>query len=245
VGAYGRQLLHCGDGMIDPGEQCGEPGLTCADSCTTCSSCVCALNQPVCGDGVVCGSEQCESDADCGTGQVCRGCQCINTPACESGIVMQRASLKVRSAPFSLRLTGRAIIPKPWQAVDPLVNGVRIAVDAVTGPGGVTAVIPGGALSAGVGWTLNRSGNRWTFIDPDGSHAGVTRVVIRDLSQTTDGLILWHVRATGGTVALPDVHRVRTAMVVGDALECAAIQWNPPGAPRPRCAADATRLSCR
>src|SRR5206468_9648869 len=33
VGAYERQLLHCGDGTVDPGEQCGEPGLTCADSC--------------------------------------------------------------------------------------------------------------------------------------------------------------------------------------------------------------------
>src|SRR6185369_16442949 len=55
IGAYERQLLHCGDGNVDAGEQCGEPGLACADPCTQCSGCTCVTPAPVCGDALVCG----------------------------------------------------------------------------------------------------------------------------------------------------------------------------------------------
>src|SRR6185503_8233789 len=52
LGAYERQLLECGDGGADPGEQCGEPGLSCANACTSCVQCVCALQPTTCGDGM-------------------------------------------------------------------------------------------------------------------------------------------------------------------------------------------------
>src|SRR5262249_34524201 len=96
LGAYERQLLHCGDGNVDPGEQCGEPGLGCADACTTCVQCICALKPTTCGDGVVCGAEQCEQDADCAGGLVCRGCQCVNAPVCGSGIVLAHPRQNLR-----------------------------------------------------------------------------------------------------------------------------------------------------
>src|SRR5262245_44057303 len=70
LGAYEAQLLHCGDNHIDAGEQCGEPGLSCADACTSCLQCICKLDDPVCGDGRICGSEMCEADSDCASGQV-------------------------------------------------------------------------------------------------------------------------------------------------------------------------------
>jgi len=38
---------------------------------------------------------------------------------------------------------------------------------------------------------------------------------------------------------------VRTAVVLGDPGECAAVTWNGPGAARPRCTGDARRLTCR
>ena len=47
AGAYELQLVSCGDGQVDPGEQCGEPGLPgCADPCTSCLQCICAPNAP-------------------------------------------------------------------------------------------------------------------------------------------------------------------------------------------------------
>ena len=246
VGAYENQLLHCGNGVVNTGEQCGEPGLTCSDACTSCNQCICALNQPVCGDGLVCGSEQCEADADCPANQVCAGCQCVNQSACTSGIAMQKATLTLRAAPFSMRLSGQAVIPQPWQGVDPVANGVRVVVDAQTGSGGVDVVIPGGARSGRVGWFVNRTGTLWIYTDPAGSHAGVTRVQLLDRSRTTPGLLTWVVQArTAETMSLPSVSQVRAAVVAGMAAECAAVQWNPPGATHPRCDGNAAHLSCR
>ena len=234
----------CGDGTIDPGEQCGEPGLDCAGACTTCSSCHCVPTE-VCGDGMVCGSEACEADTDCSGGHVCRDCQCVNPPPCESGNTIQRPVLSVVASPFSLRFKGEAVIPKPWQAVDPVANGVRIAVDGLSGPGGIDVTIPGGVRVGGLGWNANAAGTQWIFTDPAGSQGGVTRVVVKDRSRATDGLVRWTVKGRGGAVALPDVSEVRSAMIVGNALEFAGVLWNPPTGARPRCGGGGTSLICR
>jgi hypothetical protein len=241
IGAYEVQLLSCGDGNVDPGEQCGEPGLACNDPCTFCTQCICAQQTPVCGDGHVCGSEQCEADADCGANEVCQGCTCVNRPVCASGIVLDKAALSLRATPFSLRLKGRAVIPKPWQAIDPPANGIRVTVDAVTGAGGLDVVVPGGA-----GWTTNAAGTHWTYADPTGAHGGITRVTIHDDSAKTPGLLVVVVKGKStGAVALPSDTDTRAAVVFGTAAECASITWNPPGAARPRCQATSVRLACR
>ncbi|HJQ83336.1 MAG TPA: right-handed parallel beta-helix repeat-containing protein, partial [Candidatus Binatia bacterium] len=177
VGAYELQLLECGDGGADPGEQCGEPELACTDVCTTCLQCICAADTPVCGDGRVCGAEQCEDDADCGGGAVCAGCRCENPSACASGIPIERPRLRLRANPGSLRLRGDAVIPPPWTAIDPAVNGLRIVIDGASGPGGVDVVVPGGA-----GWKTSGDGARWTFTDATGAHAGIRQIVVRDRS---------------------------------------------------------------
>ena len=245
VGAFESQLTSCGDGVVDPGEQCGEPGLACSDPCTSCAACTCVATAPVCGDGLVCGSEGCEADGDCASGLRCQACQCVNAPACTSGIGMQKAALRLRSSPFSLRLKGEAIIPKPWQAVDPVANGVRVVVDCVSSRAGVDAVIPGGAFTGGAGWKVNAAGTQWTYVDPAGSRAGITRVVVKNRSRAVNGLLRWVVTGKDGTAVLPDVNEVRTAVIVGAPLECAAIVWNPPAGPPPRCTGDAVRFSCR
>ena len=245
VGAYELQLPNCGNGSVDPGEQCGEPGLTCSDPCTGCSQCICALLPPVCGDGHVCGNEACETDNECLTGQVCSHCQCVNPPACQSSITIDEASLHLQSDPLRLRLKGQAVIPKPWMAVDPLTNGIRVVVDAVSGPGGIDVTIPGGARVGSVGWTRNRTGLRWTYRDPAGSHGGITNVAVVDRSAKTDGLLRWSVLAKVGSAVLPDVNQVRTSVVLGAPLECASILWNPPAGSRPHCTGDSTQLTCR
>jgi hypothetical protein len=245
VGAYENQLANCGDGNVDPGEQCGEPGLGCADPCTICAGCTCVAPAPVCGDAVVCGVEACEADGDCAAGQTCQACQCVNPPVCASGITMQRPSLKITASPFALALKGEAVIPKPWQTVDPLTGGLRVVVDATSGPGGLDVTLPGGALTDGVGWKVNPRGTQWTYRDPAGNHGGITRAVVKDRSRVVDGLLRWTVRGKGGSLVLPDPGAVRSAIVLGAPLECAALVWNPPGGVRPRCTGDAARLRCR
>jgi hypothetical protein len=246
VGAYERQLLHCGDGTADPGEQCGEPGLTCADPCTHCSGCTCVVSTPVCGDALVCGSEQCESDGDCAAGQTCDACACVNQSACASGITIAKPRLTLRATPFSLRTKGEAVVPKPWVGVDPVANGVRLVVDAVAGAGGLDVTIPGGAQVNHVGWAVNRAGTTWTYRDRAGSHGGITKVVVKDRSKRTDGLLSWSLTGkSASTVALPAVAAVRSTVVLGASTECASLTWNPPGAAHPRCTGTAAKLTCR
>ncbi len=241
IGAYEAQLLDCDDGHIDAGEICGEPGLSgCADPCTTCLGCICAAADPVCGDALVCGGEQCESDGDCGGALVCSGCQCVNPPLCNSGIALTRAKMTMTANVFSFTFTGEAVIPKPWTAVDPAVNGVHVVVDAVNGTGGIDALIPGGAR-----WKTNGSGTAWTYLDATGTVAGITRVVVKDRSSKADGTLGFIVKGMGGTTALPDVSAVRTSIVVGSAGECAALAWGAPGSPRPACSGNAALLRCR
>ena len=237
LGAYELQLLECGDGGIDPGEQCGEPGLSCGDPCCSCAQCTCVADPVVCGDGRVCGDETCEDDGDCAGGQTCQGCRCANPPPCASGIVLAKAALKLVASPFALRLKGQAVVPKPWLGVDPLANGVRVVVDGETGSGGVDVVVPGGA-----GWRTNATRTRWIFT---GNAGGITKVVVRDRSRAQNGLVRVGVRGKGGSVALPAPAAVRATMVLGAPGECASLTWNPPDGVRPRCAGGAAKLVCR
>ncbi|HET9062617.1 MAG TPA: right-handed parallel beta-helix repeat-containing protein, partial [Candidatus Binatia bacterium] len=124
VGAYEAQLLECGDGNVDAGEECGEPGLSCSAPCTQCSGCICASAAPVCGDALVCGAEQCESDGDCAAGQSCQGCVCVNEATCGSGILLAKPSLKLSANPLRMKARGDLVVPLPWIAVDPSGNGV-------------------------------------------------------------------------------------------------------------------------
>jgi hypothetical protein len=240
LGAYELASLTCKDGSIDPGEECGEPGLPICGACTTCLQCACTPDAPVCGDGVLCPPEACEDDGDCGGGQVCEACACVNPPACASGITIDRPRLKLRASPFFLKLTGEALIPKPWSGVNPSLNGIRVVVDGASGPGGVDVSLPGGGA-----WSVNAAATRWTYNDPSGSVGGITRALIRDRSAMEDGRLKWMIRGAGGTAVLPGVAAARAAIVLGDPAECAGVAFGPPGAARPRCDGDAVSMRCR
>lgn len=241
VGAYEAQLPDCNDGLIDAGEVCGEPGLpVCADPCTTCLGCICAPDAPVCGDALLCGTEQCEVDGDCGGSLVCQDCACVNAPICDSGILLERARLKARAAPFSLKLRGEVVIPKPWMGIDPAVAGIRFLLDATDGPGGFDAALPGGAA-----WKTNRAGTSWSYSDKAGSVAGITRAVIKDLSRKEDGRLRIVLKGKSALASLPDATSVRSTLVLGSSEECAALEWNGPGQPSPACNGDSVLFNCR
>jgi hypothetical protein len=163
-----------------------------------------------------------------------------NPPLCTSGIPIERPSLKLRASPFSLALKGEAVIPKPWTAVDPAAHGLHVRVDGVVGAGSIDAVLP-----AGAGWSVNRTGTRWTWRDTAGTHAGVTKVTLSDMSRVRDGLLRFNVRGKGGAAVLPSPAEVRTGVVFGAPDECAVLVWGGPDDPRPQCEGDAGALRCR
>lgn len=243
LGAYEAQLVTCGDGSIDAGEVCGEPGLpVCADPCTSCLGCVCAPADPVCGDALVCGAEECEVDGDCSGSTVCEDCSCVNPSVCTSGIPLERPRLKARTGSrFVFKLKAEVLLPKPWMGVDPASGGIRVVFDSATGPGGLDALLPGGAA-----WKVNAAGTTWKYRDREGSIEGIIRAVVKDRSQVEDGRLRVIVKAKDelGPV-LPSPSSVRSAVVLGLPEECAALAWMGPGEASPACDGDATRLSCR
>ena len=164
---------------------------------------------------------------------------------CSSGIPIAKPRLRLFANPFLVRLKGETVIPKPWTGVDPVANGVRIIVNAVTGAGGFDVTIPGGALSGGVGWKVNAKGDRWTYVDPNGSTGGIKGAVVRDRSIRQDGLMRFGVKGNGGVIALPPPNATRTTVVLGAPNECAALVFSPPNGARPRCRGDAARIVCR
>ncbi|HZR82953.1 MAG TPA: right-handed parallel beta-helix repeat-containing protein [Candidatus Binatia bacterium] len=238
LGAYELQLPDCGDGDPDPGEQCGEPGLAC-DACSTCSQCVCLPKPASCGDGVVCGAEECESSADCAAGQSCQGCACVNALACESGVAARKPTLKLTATPYAFKLTGEAVIPKPWTGVDPAANGVRVVVDAAIGPASIDVTIPGGPL-----WRTNAARTRWVYADRSGATGGVKRIVVIDRSAVESGLVRWRVVGRRDAGVLPDATQTRSAVVLGAPDECALTLWNGPAGDSPRCVVTPARLTC-
>jgi hypothetical protein len=242
MGAYELQLVECNDGDIDPGEQCGEPGLSCSDPCTSCSFCICAV-QDVCGDALVCGSEECESDGDCGPGQTCSGCTCENAPVCTSGLELDKPRVVLRnSGKTKLLLKGTALIPLPWSGVNPPVNGVRFVVDHASDPDNVDLTIPGGAA-----WSVNSAGTRWQYKDTAGSVDGVTRITVRDDSAKVPGQIRFTVKGIGPSpFEIPADDAARLHAILGTAPgECASRFFAGPGGSRPNCDGETDRLICR
>jgi cysteine-rich repeat protein len=92
----------CGDGKLDLDEECddGNPvgGDGCSPTCkiesgftcttTTAQSTAATICQPVCGDGIVAGAEECDSGALFNTGDY-GGCtsSCTYGPNCGDGVV--------------------------------------------------------------------------------------------------------------------------------------------------------------
>lgn len=153
---------------------------------------------------------------------------------CTSSISLHGAKLQAVGPVPKMLLRANAVMPKPWTAIDPPVNGVRLTIAGV-----VDAVIPGGT-----GWTTQANGSRWSYRDSSGQHAGVTRVDLIDRSARIDGSLMVVARIAGGFV-MPNPGPLDLSITFGDPSECATTHWNGPGAAAPRCDGRPGRLSCR
>jgi hypothetical protein len=67
----------CGDGAVDPGEDCDPPGSLCADEVRTCTP-DCTCPEPSCGDGILDPGEQCDP------GSPLSICPCLDDCTCET-----------------------------------------------------------------------------------------------------------------------------------------------------------------
>ncbi|HEY2775030.1 MAG TPA: hypothetical protein VGK20_13365 [Candidatus Binatia bacterium] len=166
-------------------------------------------------------------------------------PSCASSI--SRPSLKMSSTPFLMKLSGQALIPLPWTAVNPPANGIHVTIDdAVGSGGGIDAALPGGAFDGTSGWKTNSRGTKWLYVDPAGSVAGITKAAVRDMSSQVAGMLRWSIVGRGaGPIALPDVNTAQAEVTLGATDECATVAFGAPGAAPPRCVSVAGRMLCR
>jgi hypothetical protein len=141
--------------------------------------------------------------------------------------------LKASAAPFSANFRAEAVLPAPWQAVDPAAGGIAVAIAGL-----FDATIPGGA-----GWTSKASG--WTYRNDAGAIAGITRIRIRNLSKNEAGRLGIRLKAAGAAATLPSAASVDASVTFGAADECAAMTFQGPGGAAPRCEGDAAHLACR
>lgn len=66
-------------------------GAVTLDSNTITSNLCTGIPTPICGDGILAGTEQCESDGDCSSGSVCNNvCSCVVSSSCELSDTMTR-----------------------------------------------------------------------------------------------------------------------------------------------------------
>jgi hypothetical protein len=154
--------------------------------------------------------------------------------ACASGIAMQMPVLRVVNAPGRIAWAGRAVIPPPWQAVAPHLNGVRVTIDGV-----LDLTVPGGT-----GWTVAANGQRWRFVDPTGQFGGIRRLVIFDRSALQPGRLAFTVNMVGAQ-PVPPLGPVDASIRFGNASECASAHWDGPGTSRPRCHGGTRGMLCR
>lgn len=103
------------------------------------------------------------------------------------------SKLGLPSGDEKIVLRGEAQLAYPFGPVlDPIANGVRVIVSGASGQAIVAADLPEGAFdpATGVGWTVNRAGNRWRYRDSSATPVdGITKVVIKDRSSKTPGLV--------------------------------------------------------
>jgi cysteine-rich repeat protein len=194
---------NCGNGVVDPGEQCDDGNTVSGDGCSqTCRVEVCGNGIPdpgeqcddgntVSGDGC---SATCQREPRCGDGVVEAGEQCddgntVSGDGCSAScrlemcrILYAGQTLWVRSlvsvqhgAPGRDRLSLRAAftIPSAFGTLDPAATGTSLLVDDAAGGNQLALTIPPGAHWA-------RRGRRWLYRDRVGSVGGIRKLVIAD-----------------------------------------------------------------
>ena len=162
---------NCGNGVVDPGEQCDDGNLVAGDGC----SASCRLE--ACGNGILDPGEQCD-DGNLVSGDGCSaGCRLEACKIMRSGQTLWLRSLLAaqHGASGSDRLSLRAefAIPSAFGTLDPAATGMSLLVQDGAGSNKLALTIPPGAYWIG-------GPGRWRYRDPAGIVGGIRKLQIAD-----------------------------------------------------------------
>jgi parallel beta-helix repeat protein len=149
----------------------------------------------------------------------------------------------------TLTFKGRALIAHPFSPpLDPVANGIGVVISDATGAKVIDAFIPGGAWDreTRVGWIAVSRG-KWRYRDQrDAPPQGVTRVVIKDRSSGTPGLVQFGVKGKDGAFAVQSANLPLTGYFVLDPPTAETGQCGEVSFPAPdsSCTADGRTVKC-
>jgi PKD repeat protein len=163
-----------------------------------------------------------------------------------AGALLKVAHVDPPGGDDDLAFKGSIMLAPPVAAVlDPVVHGVGIRL--VDGGSVVLDVaLPGGAYDpvAKVGWQVNKTGTRWTYVGPKvGGPGAITKVVLTDKSAKTPGVVTFAVTGKDGAYGLGTAAVASLVLPSTGACFEAGFPATPPA--KPSCTVAKHTLTCR
>lgn len=177
-------------------------------------------------------------------------------PACAGSVAAPSSRLRIRrldTPPGDDRLAirGEVTLPHPIDPVlDPAATGAELIVASAAGRRVVDVVLPGGEYDRDTkrGWKVARSGGKWTYVDRSATPAaGITRVVVKDRSDRSPGLVQFAAKGANGSYAVAESELPLNGVVAFDppaveSLQCGNLAFP---AAQGLCSMRAGTLNCR
>jgi parallel beta-helix repeat protein len=176
--------------------------------------------------------------------------------SCTSSAAVAKPSIVIRKLDTppgddSLAFRGQITVPRPFAPpLDPAANGVGILITGAAGARLLDLVVPGGVFDRAtkVGWKRPAGGGKWIYVNRGAAPpAGISRVVIRELSKKLPGLVQFNVSGKRGSYAVDPAMLPLTGFLVLDPPTAETGQCGEaafPG-PAPGCTTDGRAVTCR
>jgi hypothetical protein len=177
-------------GPCDVAETCTGTSATCPTDSVAGAIVVCRSSTGACDPVEHCDGSTVACPADVNSCGVCPTSQPVTIPK------LIIAGLQPPPGDERLRFKGEIVLPFPFSpALNPTVNGVRFIIQNGAGATLSDTTIPGGAFDTNTlqGWIT--IGPRWIFLHKGKGVSGIRKVVIKDRSNHSPGLLKFSISA--------------------------------------------------
>jgi parallel beta-helix repeat protein len=165
-------------------------------------------------------------------------------PSCAGTTAATRSRIRIRRLDTppgddALKFAGEVTLPYPFTPpLDPATDGLEMIIADAAGSRLLDVVLPGGGYDRDtrVGWKTARRGNKWTYVNRSAAPpGGIARVVVRDRSSRSPGLVQFVARGVDGSYAVDEANLPLTGLVAlqppaVESAQCALATFPSPAA---------------